>query len=372
MSKFLAKVIKKFAFLSGVIAGLIIAATIVGIFVGFNGMPTVTDGIKVTVNVEQYLYKTESAKDEIKSACDKAFEDNNVLYVIDGDLGGDGEFVYAFKKGEDVSAAVAELQATFADWTAEDSEKYPTNTIIVSVSNEKVQVVTAKGFVLRAAIAATVITVLAFAYVAIRHNWRSGVVAAISVAASMLLTGAIIIVTRIPVTVSVAYAIMASALFTIVIVLLNANKLRNALKSEDRPSSAEELIVSTVAWKEIAVFSSILGAAILLVCIPTGVSGAWFALSAFIGLAVATFIGLIYAPALCLPFQQAADAKAASATKHGYKGAKKAEKNATAKVEPKKEEVKEEPVETPVEETEVVEETEETPVEPETVSEDEE
>ena len=370
MSKFLAKVIKKGTLLSILLAVIVAAATVIGILFGFNPVATVADGKKVTISVEQYIYQADEAKEDIKAACDDAFKNNNVLYVIDADLGGDGEFLYAFKADENIDDAVKALQDKFADWTKEDSDKYPTNSIIVSASNEKVVVATAEGAVVRAAIAGVVLAVLAFAYVAIRYNWRTGIVAAISVAASMLVTGAIVILARIPVTASVVYAIMASAIVTIVTTLFTFNKLRDTLKSEEKSSDAEELVASSIATKEIVIFTAILGAAILLVCIPAGVSAAWFALSAFIGVLVAAFIGLMFAPALYLPVQVAMNAKAASMTKHGYKGAKKAEK-AVAPQEEVKAEVKEEvaapapveeaPAEEPVEE--VTEEVVEEPVE---------
>ncbi len=345
MSKILAKLVKKGTLLSIILAVIVVAASVIGIIFGFNGMNTMEDGKKVTVTVSQYLYDTESRKEEIQDACEKAFADNNILYCIDGDQGNGGEFIYAFKADENVSKAVEKLKATFADWKA-NNPKYETHEIIVTVTNEKVVVALAEGYVVRGIIAGVVLAVLAFAYVTIRYKWRMGAVAGISVAAAMLLTGAIVILTRIPATAAVMYAIMASALLTAITVLFNLNKLRSALKNGEK-KDVEELIVSTISVKETLIFAAILGVAILLAGIPAGASAAWFALSAFIGLFVATFIGLVYAPSLCLPMQKASEAKAASLSKSGYKGAKKGEKSA----QPKKEEQKEDPKQAePVEE----------------------
>ena len=338
MSKILKKLVKKWAFLSGVIVGLVIAATVVGIFVGFNGMATVESGKKVVVSVDPNIYQVETSKEDIKAICDKALDGE--LYVLEGDDGSSGQLIYAFDEDANVSKAVEALNATFKELT-KDGAKYATLTLHATEVSEEVKANYAEGYVVRAAIAGVVLSVLAFAYVAIRHNWRMGSVAAICVAASMLLTGAIVIVTRIPVTVSVAYAIMLAGLATAINVLFVLNKLRAALKSEDASKDVEELVVSSVAVKEIAVFSAILGVAILLVGIPAGATAAWFAVSAFVGVVVSAAMGLIYAPALCYPMQQAIAAKEASATKHGYKGAKKGEKPAP-KAEPKKEEVKKE------------------------------
>ncbi len=351
MSKLLKKLVKKWSFLSGFLVGLLIAATVIGIFFGFNGL--VTDGKHVTVTVDSVLYKNQEVREEIKDLCDDAFD--GALYSWTGDnSGNDGVFVYAFKETANLDKAVEDLNADLAQWTDDYS-------VTVVVTTEKVVVNLAEGFVVRAAIAGVVLAVLAFAYAAIRYNWRRGIVAGVSVAAAMLLTGAIVILTRIPATTSVVYAIMGSGLAAAITVLFTLNKLRAEAK-ENAGKDAEELVVSSIAVKEIAIFSAILGAAILLVAIPTGVSGAWFALSAFIGIVVAAFMGMIYAPALCLPMQKAMAAQAASSSKSGYKGAKKGAKAAVkpaAQPEEKKEEPKTEeaaPVveseEAPVEETE--------------------
>ena len=355
MSKFLKKLVKKWSFLSGILAGLLIAATVIGIFFGFNGL--VTDGKQVTVTVDPVLYKDQAVREEIKDLCDDAFD--GALYSWTGDNGGnDGVFVYAFKENANLDKAVADLTADLAQWTDDYS-------VTVVVTTEKVVVNLAEGFVVRAAIAGVVLAVLAFAYAAIRYNWRRGIVAGVSVAAAMLLTGAIVILARIPATTSVVYAIMGSGLAAAITVLFTLNKLRAEAK-ENANKDAEELVVSSIAVKEIAIFSAILGVAILLVAIPAGVSGAWFALSAFIGIAIAAFMGMIYAPALCLPMQKAMAAQAASTSKSGYKGAKKGAKatvKPAAQPEEKKEEPKTEeaapvaePEEAPVEEAEVIEE----------------
>lgn len=371
MSKILKKLVKKWAFLSGIIVGLIIAATVLGILFGFNGL--VSDGKKVTVTVDPVLYKNEQVREEIKDLCDDAFD--GALYSWAGDNGGnDGVFVYAFKSGADLDKSVDALNAELTKWTEDYS-------ITVVINDEKVLVNLAEGYIVRAVIAGVVLAVLAFAYAAIRYNWRMGIVAGVSVAASMLLTGAIVVLTRIPTTASVVYAIMGAGLVTAITVFFGLNKLRSTAK-ENADKDAEELVVSSIAVKEIAIFAAILGAAILLVGLPAGASAAWFALSAFIGVVVSAFIGLVYAPALCLPMQKAIAAQAASNSKSGYKGAKKGTKpasNAPQKPEEKKEELKQEdaaPVaepakEAPVEETETIEESvEDVPVEETELSEE--
>ena len=344
MSKILAKLVKKWAFLSGLIVGLVIAATIVGIFLGFNGMTNVSGGKKVTVTIDPVLYKNESVLNEIEDICDDAF--GGATHVIKGDNGGeDGQFIYAFNANENVDAAVEKASNAFAKWTEDYS-------ITVVVSKESEVATIAEGYVVRAAIAGVVLSVLALVYAVIRFK-KIGLLAGVAPLAAMLLTGAIIIVTRIPSTVSVAYAIMLSGLVAAIFAIFYLNKLNSAAKSEGAAKSAEEIVVASIPVKEGLIFAAILGVAALAVCIPAWGSAAWLALSAFVGILVATFIGLVFTPAISLPVQQAIVAKAAAETKHGYKGAKKGEKK-TEKTQPQKQEAKEEPA--PVEEAAEVEE----------------
>lgn len=317
------KTMKKCVLLSAIMAVIVVAATVLGIFFGFNAVPTLSDGKKVTVTVGQYLYATESSKNDVKSACDDAFADLHVLYCMDGDSGNDGELVYAFGKDEDVSAAVTALQATFDGWTGENG-KYATHTLLVSVSDEKVVTATPDGYILRGAIACAVIAVLAFGYVTLRYQWRKGLVAGIATAAAMLCTSAILVLTRIPVSASAMYAVAASGLLTVISTLFFFNKVRKAQKEGD--AKAAELVRGSVAYKETFFFAAVLCVAILLVCLPVGISAAWFALSTIVGLAVSVFLGVVYAPALFLPLQEREDELKASATKYGYKGAEKSEK----------------------------------------------
>lgn len=140
---------------------------------------------------------------------------------------------------------------------------------------------------------------------------------------SMCLTSGIIVISRVLVTSTVMYAIIGSALLTVIAVLLTFNKLRANLKSESASEkSVEELVVSSVAVKETLLFGGLLGGALFLVGILCGSAVAWFSLSAVIGLAVAVLLGIFYAPAVYLPLRKCADKIAANNPKSGYKAVK--------------------------------------------------
>ena len=358
---------------SAILAVIMAAAIVIGILGGvqgwgvFNGSASVSDSKTVTVSVSQYLYKTEG--DALKAECDKAFENIDVLHVTDGEMSGDeSEIVYVFAAEENVAKAVENLENAFAELTKEEG-KWNGYDIKVTVNQVQTQNVLTKDYVLRGCIAGVVIAVLAFAYVALRHQWVKGIVAGACALLAMLTTTAIVLATRILVTPAVAYAIAASSLLTLVAVLFNLNKLSNNAAKEEE-TTAEELVATSIAGKEIVLTTVLLGLAVVVMGVLGGTQFAWLSVSALVAIVVAAFFGLVYAPVLCVPVQQAADKKAALRT--NYKGAKKT----SLKIKDlfkKKEKVEEEPVakaeqaeetvetvEEPVEETETVEEAVET------------
>ena len=319
---------------SAILAVIIAAAIAVGILGGvqgwgvFNGSADISDSKTVTVSVSQFLYKTES--DALKAECDKAFENMDVLYITEGEMSGDeSEIVYVFATEQNVASAVSTLESTFAEL--------------------------AKDYVLRGCLAGALIAVLAFAYVALRHQWMNGAVAGGCAILAMLTTTAIVLVARVFVTPAIAYAIAASAFLTLVAVLFNLNKL--SAKGETTEETAEEAVASSIAVKEIVLTTVLLGVAVVVTGILGGTQYAWLAVSALIAIVVSAFFGLIYAPVLFVPVQKVLAQKGALRSR--YQGAKKTSmklKNLFTKKEKAEEqpveEAQEEAVETAEEETE--------------------
>jgi hypothetical protein len=215
--------------------------------------------------------------------------------------------------------------------------------------------------VLRAVIASAVFAVLAFVYVAIRYKWHNGVIAALAIVFTVSTTAGLLLFARVPVAASTMYAVVISALYAAVVSVMNIHK-ENAAK------------------KEILFTCGVSAAAVVLVGCVAGMANVWFAVSAVIGLAVATVLGLFYVPALSVALQPIADAQEAAKDKFAYKGAQKtSNKEKKSAPAPVVEEEKscgccdkchnEEPVEEAVEEAteepveEVVEEATEEPVE---------
>ena len=364
MSKILTKTVKKTTILSIILAVIIAAAVALGIVFGvkgngvFNKSALLSDSKTLTVSLNQHAYLTKL--DEVEAECEKAFAELDVEYQMKGEMSGD-EIVYVFATDAALTAAKTALEEKFDGLMANE---WKGTFITVSANSEKAVKVLVKNYVLRGVIAGVVMAVLVFAYVAIRYRLNMGIVAAIATLLGGLLTAAVIIITRIPVTASVTYVLAVAQLFSAVTTLLTFNKVRaNSTKEEASTQSAEELITSSIAAKEILSLAMVGGISMIIVgaCATAGVR--WFAILALIGLVVATFIGLVYAPSLYIPFKKAADKKPA---KDAYVGAKKI----TNKVKKAKEEtvkaVETAPAkEVPAEEPAVEETVEEVPAETE-------
>lgn len=381
---------KKWTLWSIIIAVVLIAAVALGIvFGGFNGATSMEDSKTLTVTMNKLVYNTQLEK--VEEICENEF--GSLKYVAEkkGEMSGDdSEIVYVFDADADLAALEEALNAKFE--AATNGGELDGSFISVTTNEEAVVSTLAKDVVLRGVIALAVFAVLAFAYVSLRYKLDMGIVAAICVVLSGALTAAIAMIVRIPVTASLVYVICVSALMTAVTVLLTFNKIRANAKAEEA-ISAEELVSSSVASKEICKLVWLTGGAIVLVGVVSGVASLisagvlsttfWFAVQAVVAVLVAWFMGVVYAPALYLPFKAAEDEKNEGKTKTDYRGAKKtsakvkkvfAPKASAKKVELVEEEVKEEAtveevaeetVEEAVEETveEAVEETEDAPAE---------
>ena len=224
--------------------------------------------------------------------------------------------------------------------------------ISVSTASVDVTATMAKGFVVRAVIAAVGIAVLAFAYVAIRHSLGMGIVAAASAIVGAGLTSAILLITRIPVTSSVAYVAAIGALASLVVTVLTLNKVHANLNADE---PIEETVVASTPVCTIASFTVLVAAAMLLVGVISLIgAGAftvatWFAIACILAMAVTAFVGIIYTPALYCLLRNSVD-KNLGNDASAYVGAQKTstkvkkvfQKKEAVKEAPKAEEVKEE------------------------------
>ena len=312
------KLTKKFTLiLSAVLAAILVAGIILCAVLGFNS--SIKD--QKTLTVSMYSHNYEAQGNEIQGVVNAELgkvgleaDDVNIgtvgklsteiVYVFDKDTS--EETLYAVKDALDVQFA-----GEFIDVLVQDVE-------IIST--------TAKNYVGRGLIALLIFAVASLVYVWIRHKLFAALYVLGGNLLSMGLTTAIIALTRIPVTPSVAAAIAGSVLFSTVAILMFFNKLR-AAQAEDGAAekSTEELLSSSIAWKETTVFASLMTVALIVMICVGRAAIAWFSLAAIIGVLVAAVIGLLLVPAAFVPAKKCAD-KIAAAKSTSYKGAKKGEK----------------------------------------------
>ncbi len=326
MNKLVKSTVKKRTLLSIVIGVVVVLAIVLTAVLGVNKAAMLDDCNTLTITVNTYAY--EGKREDIVEICDKEFENQGVDYnlIKYGEMTGDDcEIVYEFDKDVDLTEAKKNLTKTFDTLTAGD---WNGSFITVSVGSEVSQSGLATAYIVRAAIAVAVFAVLAFVYVALRYQLNMGILTAASALVSSVLTAALLLLVRIPLTNSFAYVVALAAPVCSTLVLLTMNKLRVALKDNKSELSNEELIIENVAVKEATWMAVLGGVSLILVGAIATTAVRWFAVCALIGLAVSLFVGVLVAPAWYLPMKNSADKKAASRTKSGYVGAEKQEKNA--------------------------------------------
>ncbi|MBE7067734.1 MAG: hypothetical protein E7381_00375 [Clostridiales bacterium] len=334
---------KKFLIVVSCVMALIVVASIVFSFVlGFNYAPTLDDRTTLTVTVDDYYFY--SNLDSVKEVCEEAFDGAKVEYTYEGVMSGESELLYVFDKDvnvteleESVRKAV-ETQMQAGGKLAEATEISVTSNL---ESNEP-ELPFAYGY--RAIGAVALFALLAFVYVAIRFKLNMGIATAVNLLVSAFLATSLLLVTRIPVTGSTIYAIAVSVLLSAIFTVFTLSKLRANLKEDGAAEkTAEDLVVDSIATKEITLTAGTLGVALILVgAIATSVTR-WFAITSLVCLVASAFVSLFFLPALYLPMLRAELKKSAESSKSGYIGAKKGflQKKKEESVEEKTEEVAE-------------------------------
>ena len=310
--------------LLSVIMAIVLALSIVitAIF-GVNYAATVNDQNTLTLTINSYFYN--NRLDDVKDVCEKELEKLSIAYTYSGKMDGDEcELVYVFDQATNLDDVKTALKKTFADKTKDDGE-WDGAFIEVATASETLQTNIPVAYVVRAAIAVALFAGLAFIYVALRYRLYMGVTVAIAIVLSAVMTAAVVLLARIPVTSSILYVVVISSVLAAIFTVLTMNKIR----SNTEEISAEEKVYASVATKEITAITAVLGASLVLVGAIATWSVRWFAICALVSLLVSTLIGLIFVPAVYVPMKKVED-KTALRSKSGYIGA---ESKAEAKTE---------------------------------------
>lgn len=324
------KKVLNYKLLSLIAAIVIIAGVVLAAVLGFNADVSAKGAKTLTVKI--FATATDSARvDAVRVICDK--EIGNKLDVTDTyvtRISGDTELVYVFDEDGKVSTLQTvknNVQAKLDAAKAEEGNKLYGTFLNATANVETVKATMPTGYVWRAILAAVLVLVVEFVYVAIRFKLNMGIAAALSSFVGTALTVALVALVRIPVTTAAAYAFAFALLYTTATTLLVLAKQREALKNEAKDANPEETVANAVPVKELVLLAVSLAVALVLVGAIATAAVRWFALTAFVGLIAGTFSSLLFLPSVYLPLKKSFDKRVAERARYDYKkGAKKEKK----------------------------------------------
>lgn len=334
MSK-LTKTIGKLKLWLVVSAVLVVAGILMSAIFGFNADAAVSDSKTLTVKMNSYAYFTrlENVKEICEAELDKAgFKD---CYTLDGETSGDSdEIVYVFSAKTDeakLREAGDSIQAKLTTATDEEGNALNGQELLVTVNSEDVSAFLPDGYFWRNILAAAVILVIEFVYIAVRYKLNMGVTAAATSLLGLLLTLALVAITRIPVMSSLVYVAAFAMLYSAFIAMVVFNRMRENFRTDEyKAMSAEEAIVSSVPAKFILIFAAASIVALVLVGGIAVASVRWFAVASIVAVVAGTYSVLVFMPAMYLPLKKISDKKAAERARYDYKKDGKKDKGAKA------------------------------------------
>ena len=322
-NKCISKTIHKGLWFSILVGVVLVLSIVFSVIFGVNYASNVSDNKTLTVKMETFFYnnKLEELEDVCKDEFDK--QGLKVNYTYYGEMSGmNCEVVYVFENaGNEKLQAVKDAIVSLIDTNTAENGVWHGYVMRVTTGTENVDGAIPTSYTVKATIVAVVLSVVVGVYVAIRYGLWKGVIACIAPLMAMVFSASIIVLTRIPFTTSVFYAVAVGGLLAEVFTVLTLFKMRNA----DENEKGEQLVVNGVACKEILYIGLALGVALLLVGVIATWPVRWFALCALIALDTALYTGLFVVPYALLIAQNCADKKAERQTASGYVGAQKKE-----------------------------------------------
>ncbi len=329
------KTVGKFRLWALISALVILAGIVLGIFLGFNADPTVSDVKTLTIEVDSVVsisdVKTEKVKEIAERELDKAGLKD--IYTLHGKLSGnsESELIYVFSAEADeekVTKAKAGVETALNEAKSQEGNELYGAFFYVMAGSEKASAVLSAGYIWRGILAAAAILLFEFVYVAIRYKLNMGVTAAATSFVSILLTLALIVLFRIPVTGSVIYVAAFALLYSALLSMIIFNRMRENFKTDEyKDMPAQEAIATSVPVKVILAFAIVGAAALILVGAIAAANVRWFALAALTALVSGTYAALLFLPAMYLPLKKISDKKAAERARYDYKKPEKSEKS---------------------------------------------
>ena len=168
--------------LSVIAAIIIIAGIVLAAVLGFN--TDVSASSTKTLTVKVFATSTDSVRiDTVREICEKEIGALKVEDTYETRISGDTEVVYVFDgdtKASELNTLKEDVKKALITAKNDSASKLYGSYLYVTASTENVKATLPQGFVWRAIVAAVVVLVIQFVYVAIRFKLNMGIAAAIS------------------------------------------------------------------------------------------------------------------------------------------------------------------------------------------------
>lgn len=333
MSKLLSK---KGLFLCMAIAlALVIAGAFIVGFIGFNADSTQKDFTSVEISDFAYSSHDETVQNELYNLCKS--EIGNKYKITDYTLleGQTGGAVLQFVvSGTPDAAFCASLKSAIVAKNIEG-----VSSELVTVSFHTLENAPYYNYIWRTAVAAAVVAVILFAYVAVRFRLGMGVATLIAAVHDVLVMLALTSIFRIPSGVALAGVAVFGLLLSAVVNMLVFGRMRRDFRTEEfKDKSVKEAVAQSLSGSK----GLVLGISVVLaaVVVVLGVIGAviatdltFLAIAALISVLASAYSSLLLAPSLYALIKEKSDAVCAEKAKYNYSSDKKNDKSAKA-VEP--------------------------------------
>ena len=333
MSKLLSK---KGLFLCMAIAlAVIIAGAFIVGFVGFNADSTQKNFTTVEISDFAYSSHDETVQKELYDFCKSEIGSKytvNDYTLLEGQTG--GAVLQFVVSGTPDAAFCASLKDAIVAKNIEG-----VSSELVTVSSHVLENAPYYNYIWRTAVAAAVVAVILFAYVAIRFRLGMGVATLIAAVQDVLVMLALTAIFRIPSGVALAGVAAFGLLLSAVVNMFVFGRMRRDFRTEEyNNKSVKEAVAQSLNNSK----GLVLGLSIVLavVIIVLGVIGAiigtdltFLAIAALISVLVSAYSSLLLAPSLYALIKEKSDAVRAEKAKYNYSSDKKKDKSAKA-VEP--------------------------------------
>lgn len=314
MNKILSKTVKQWKIWTVLCAVIIVAGLVLGFVLG--GSMNALSGANKTLTVKVEGFMSETKENDFEKGIEAVLKEVGISKKYSTEAEGSSftkEYIYYFSaKTEDAKLETVKTKVE------EKATATGVDFVGVAVGEETPVTTLAKGTAWRAVVAFVVALVAIFAYTFFRYNFHRAVFAIATVCVSVLGTVAVLILARIPVGSTTAYAVAFGMLVATLFAMYFANAMKVA-DDENEGKSAEEKITECTPVKTVCITAVGLAVALVLVGAIAVPAVRWIAVQALVALVIDCFVAIFVAPGVYLPVKTAVDKKNAEKARYDYK-----------------------------------------------------